>query len=60
MLVALVSLLFVPVRHIALLTAFVILVLGVGYAFCGPMFVKGMAAHKARKEGRKNGDANDS
>ena len=54
--VILVSLLFFPVRYIALLTAIVILLLGVGYAFFGPMFVKGMAVHKARKELRLNGD----
>lgn len=53
--VALVVALFVMAwlnQHVSVVVATVMLVLGAGYAIVGPLFVKGVAAHKARKAGQ--------
>lgn len=39
-------------RALSIGTALVMILLGVGYVVIGPMFVKGIAAHKARKQAR--------
>jgi len=54
----LVMLLFCPVKTLSVRVAIVLLVLGAVYIFIGPLFVKGMAVHKARMEAKKNGTNN--
>lgn len=53
--VMLVALLFWPDRSIRVIGSVAMLVCGVGYIFIGPLFVKGVAVHRARKEARLNG-----
>lgn len=36
--------------------AVIMMILGMGYVMVGPLFVKGITAHKARKEARLNGE----
>jgi CDP-diacylglycerol---serine O-phosphatidyltransferase len=55
--IVLVGLLLWPNRDLGVRAAVVMLVLGVAYIIFGPLFVKGVAAHKARKEARANGQA---
>ena len=43
------------VPWVAVRVAVVIIVLGVGYVVLGPLFVKGVAVHKARREARLGG-----
>jgi CDP-diacylglycerol--serine O-phosphatidyltransferase len=57
--IILVSMLFCPVERLQLIAAVIMLVLGVTYIAIGPLFVKGVEAHKARKEARQNGQDND-
>ncbi len=56
--VILVALLFCPIKQLSVRVAVVMLMLGVCYVIVGPLFVKGMEAHKARKEARKNESPN--
>lgn len=56
----LVGLLFCKVQNLAVWVAIVLLALGVLYIVAGPLFVKGMTVHNARKEARKNGGVNNS
>jgi len=42
---------------LAVRVAVIMMALGVGYVVIGPLFVKGMAAHKARKEARVEEDS---
>ncbi|MDP6526217.1 MAG: CDP-alcohol phosphatidyltransferase family protein [Kiritimatiellia bacterium] len=53
--VILVGLLFVPLQKFSVRVAVVILVLGLGYGVFGPLFVKGVAVHKARREAARYG-----
>ena len=48
----LVGLLFVPMRRLSVSAAATCIVLGVGYIFFGPIFVRGAEVHKARKESK--------
>lgn len=50
--IVLVVLLFIPVQGIPLRAAVVTLMLGTAYAAFGPMFVRGVEAHKARKDAK--------
>lgn len=50
--VILVGLLFVPIYNIPVWAAVITLVLGTAYAMLGPLFVKGVEVHKARKDAR--------
>jgi len=52
--VILVGMLFVPSGVLAVKAAIAMLALGVVYIFIGPLFVKGVEVHKARKEKRLN------
>ena len=54
----LVMLLFCPVKTFSVRVAIVLLVMGAAYIFLGPLFVKGLAVHKARMEKKKNGSLN--
>jgi len=54
----LVGLLFCRVKNFSVLVAIILLVLTVVYIVIGPIFVKGMAVHKARQEAKKNGVLN--
>ncbi|MDD4872202.1 MAG: CDP-alcohol phosphatidyltransferase family protein [Kiritimatiellae bacterium] len=54
----LVGLLFCKVRVLSVRVAIVLLVLAVVYIVIGPLFVKGMTAHKARMDAKKNGSLN--
>lgn len=49
----LVMLLFCPVKSFSVRVAVVLLAMGALYIFIGPLFVKGMAVHKARMEAKK-------
>jgi len=40
---------------LAVRLAAAMMVLGAGYVVLGPLFVKGMAVHRARQEARRNG-----
>jgi CDP-diacylglycerol--serine O-phosphatidyltransferase len=57
--VILVALLFWPNESIKVTVSIAMLVCGVGYIFIGPLFVKGVEVHRARKEA-KSGGANGS
>ncbi len=50
--IVLVTLLFVPVKGIALKAAVVTLLLGTAYATLGPLFVRSVEVHKARKDAK--------
>jgi hypothetical protein len=54
--VVLVALLFVPGDRLSVRVAITMIVLGVIYIVIGPLFVKGVAVHKARKEQRQHDD----
>jgi CDP-diacylglycerol--serine O-phosphatidyltransferase len=54
--VLLVAALLVPVQKLAVWAAMAIIALGLLYILFGPLYAKGMAAHKARKEARENGN----
>ena len=54
--VVLVALLWLLQQRLAAKVAFVMILLGSGYVLFGPLFVKGMAVHRARKEARANGN----
>ena len=49
---------FLPYPPIAAGSAVTVIVLGLGYIFIGPLFVKGVEAHRARQESRSNGGSN--
>lgn len=51
----LVALLFWPDESIAVRVSIVLLICGVIYIFIGPLFVKGVEVHRARKEAKLNG-----
>ncbi len=51
----LVGLLFWPDKSIRVIGSIAMLVTGVGYIFIGPLFVKGVAVHRARKEAKLGG-----
>lgn len=53
--VVLVSLLFVPMKSFSVRVAVVILLLGLGYGILGPLFVKGVAVHRARRAADRYG-----
>lgn len=53
--IILVGLLFVPMQKFSVRVAVVILMLGLAYCVCGPLFVKGVAVHKARREAARYG-----
>jgi CDP-diacylglycerol--serine O-phosphatidyltransferase len=57
--IALVAMLFAPVEKLQSIAAVVMLILGVTYIAIGPLFVKGVEAHKARREARQNGQTDD-
>jgi CDP-diacylglycerol--serine O-phosphatidyltransferase len=44
-----------PYRKVAVVAAVTMIVLGLAYIVFGPLFVRGVAAHRARKEARANG-----
>ena len=50
--------LFAPNRNIAAGCAITIILLGLAYIIVGPFFVKGVEAHRARKEAKHSGTAN--
>lgn len=52
--IILVALLFLPIRPVPLSAAVVTLMLGTAYAIFGPLFVKGVEVHKARKDAKRN------
>ena len=54
--VVLVALMFVPGPRMSVRVAITMIVFGVAYIVFGPLFVKGVAVHKARKEQRQNND----
>jgi CDP-diacylglycerol--serine O-phosphatidyltransferase len=56
----LVALLFCPVKTLSVRVAIVLLAMGVAYIVLGPLFVKGMAVHKARMDAKKNGGSHGS
>jgi CDP-diacylglycerol--serine O-phosphatidyltransferase len=55
--IVLVGLLFYLRHELAAKVAVLMIALGLLYVFVGPVFVKGMAVHKARKEARLNGSS---
>lgn len=57
--IALVAMLFSPVVKLQLISAAVMLMFGVIYIAIGPLFVKGVEAHKARREARQNDQTDD-
>ena len=50
----LVGLLFWPDKSIRVIGSIAMLLCGVGYIFIGPLFVKGVEVHRARKESKLN------
>lgn len=57
--IILVALLFWPDKSITVKVSVAMLACGVVYIFIGPLFVKGVEAHRARKEAKQNGNASD-
>jgi len=55
LLVALLWILWAVDETLAVRLAAAMMVLGAGYVVLGPLFVKGMAVHRARQEARRNG-----
>jgi CDP-diacylglycerol--serine O-phosphatidyltransferase len=49
---------FLPNPRIAATSAITVIILGLGYIFIGPLFVKGVEARRARQEGRNGGVSN--
>ena len=56
--IILVALLFYRGKSVSVVAAVTMLALGVIYIFIGPLFVKGVEVHRARKEARLNGNGN--
>jgi sugar phosphate permease len=57
--IVLVILLWVLDQKMATRVAALMIWLGLGYVLFGPLFIKGMAAHKARRETRAAADGDD-